>query len=347
MPFREYPLPPHYDPQKANQVWRVPYGTLAQKARDWAQTYNILPAAEDKIKFGLLLVDMQNTFCLPEFELYVGGRSGTGAIDDNRRLCEFIYRNLGTISEITVTLDTHTPMQIFHPTFLIDTNGEHPAPMTMISAEDIQSGKWKINPALLDSLGMDEESAQRYLQHYTRELQTRGKYELTIWPFHAMLGGIGQALVSCVEEAVFFHSIARYSQPDFVVKGEHQLTEHYSVIGPEVLEDPQGNPLAQKDTRFIEKLKSFNALAIAGQAKSHCLAWTVSDLLEDVRAVDASLACKIYLLEDCTSPVVVPGVVDYTQKAEEAFQHFAEAGMHIVRSTVSISDWPDFPITST
>ena len=32
---------------------------------------------------------------------------------------------------------------------------------------------------------------------------------------------------------------------------------------------------------------------------------------------------KVYLLEDCTSPVVVPGVVDYTEQADAAFRHFA------------------------
>ena len=47
-----------------------------------------------------------------------------------------------------------------------------------------------------------------------------------------MLGGIGHALVPAVEEAIFFHAIARREQPDFQVKGTHPLTEHYSVIGP-------------------------------------------------------------------------------------------------------------------
>jgi len=35
------------------------------------------------------------------FELFVGGQSGSGAVDDNVRLCEFIYRNLGLVSAIT------------------------------------------------------------------------------------------------------------------------------------------------------------------------------------------------------------------------------------------------------
>jgi nicotinamidase-related amidase len=52
------------------------------------------------------------------------------------------------------------------------------------------------------------------------------------------------------------------------------------------------------------------------------------------------LAEKVYLLEDCSSPVVIPGVVDYTEEANAAFERFAKAGMYIVRSTDPISTWP-------
>ena len=62
------------------------------------------------------------------------------------------------------------------------------------------------------------------------------------------------------------------------------------------------------------------------------MAFTISDLLTDLQKEDPSLAQKIYLLEDCTSPVVVPGA-DYTEQADEAFVKFAEAGMHLVKST--------------
>ena len=63
----------------------------------------------------LVAVDVQNTFCVPGFELFVGGRSGTGAVDDNGRLCAFLYRNLATITRVVPTMDTHHAMQIFHP----------------------------------------------------------------------------------------------------------------------------------------------------------------------------------------------------------------------------------------
>jgi len=56
-------------------------------------------------------------------------------------------------------------------------------------------------------------------------------------------------------------------------------------------------------------------------------------LLTEILARDANLAKKVYLLEDCTSPVVVPGVVDFTEAANEAFQRFAAAGMNVVKST--------------
>ena len=85
--------------------------------------------------------------------------------------------------------------------------------------------------------------------------------------------------------------------------------------------------------RFIQELQECDRLIIAGQAKSHCVAWTVSDLLDDILAVDPQLAKKVYLLEDCTSPVVVPGVVDHTDAADAAYEWFAKAGMHIVKST--------------
>lgn len=74
-------------------------------------------------------------------------------------------------------------------------------------------------------------------------------------------------------------------------------------------------------------------MVIAGQAKSHCVAWTVDDLLTEIQAIDPALAQKIYLLEDCMSPVVVPGVVDFSEPAEAAFQRFAAAGMQVIRST--------------
>jgi nicotinamidase-related amidase len=337
--MRELPLPPHFDPSTVGEVWRVPYEERARDASAWADKHALDPAAEDGFRICLLAVDVQNTFCIPDFELFVAGRSGTGAADDTRRLCEFVYRNLGEITQIFPSLDTHRAMQVFHAIWLVDENGNHPGPYTLVSAEDVASGRWRANPAVAEALGIGRDYAARHLVDYTRRLADGGKYDLMIWPYHAMLGGIGHALVPAFEEAVFFHGVARLSNPDFQVKGDNPLTEHYSMVGPEVTEGPDGDRLGGKNTQLIEKLLSFDAVVVAGQAKSHCLAWTIDGLLEE-EGLGSRLAERTYLLEDCTSPVVVPGVVDYTDEAEAAFERYAAAGLHVVRSTEPLSSWP-------
>jgi nicotinamidase-related amidase len=335
------PTPPFFDPGSATRVFRVPYEGRAREAREWAVAHGIRPAAEDRARTALLLVDVQNTFCLPEHELFVAGPSGRGAIDDSARLASLLYRSLPRVTQVVVTLDSHTAVQIFHPVFWVDEAGEHPPPHTILSFEDIDARRWRVNPALVAAVaprpGFDVEG---WARHYARRLHEGGKYPLVVWPYHSMVGGIGHALVSVVEEAVFFHSIARQSPTRVEVKGQNPLTEHYSVLRPEVLEDPAGERVGVLNAALVDHLLSFDAVVVAGQAKSHCVAWTVEDLLSEIQVRDPRRAERVYLLEDCTSPVVVPGVADFSAPAEAAYSRFAEAGMHRVLSTTPMKDWP-------
>jgi len=346
MSRRDLPLPPHYDSGRLGEVWRPQTEALAEQADGWRERHDLKPGAEASPRVALLLVDLQNSFCTPGFELFVTGRSGRGAVDDNRRLCEFLYRNLGVVSHISATMDTHQPYQIFHPCFWIDEQGEHPAPFTLITADDVAAERWTVDPQASTALGLELDYLERHAHHYTRSLQEGGKYDLTIWPYHVLLGSPGHALASSVQEAVFFHSPARQVQPDFYVKGDNPLTEHYSVLGPEVDTGPDGEVIDGRAERFVRRLLSFDAVIVAGQAKSHCLAWTIGDLVEEVEARDGRLAERIYLLEDCTSPVVVPGAFDYTEEADAAFRRFEQAGMKVVRSTTPIDEWPGLVLRS-
>jgi nicotinamidase-related amidase len=322
------------------EVWRVDYAARFEDAARWREQQGLQPTADDRFRVALVVVDVQNTFCTPGFELFVAGPSGTGALDDSRRLCEFVYRNLHQLTQIVPTLDTHQALQIFHPVLLVDADGRHPQPFTTVTAEDVEAGRWRISPPAAEGLGLDPDYADDHLSYYTRTLEEGGKYSLTVWPFHAMLGGVGYALVSAVEEALFFHSIARYAPLDFQPKGDNPLTEHYSMLGPEVEFDLEGEPLGRRNQPLIERLLQYDAVVIAGQAKSHCVAWTIEDLLSDPNVQERGLEEKVYLLEDCTSPVVVPGAVDFTARGDEAFARFAAAGAHIVRSATPMADWP-------
>ena len=342
MKVQDLSIPPHFARDNVRKVWRVPYAQRAEQAEAWAHTHGIKPASTDSSRTCLMLVDCQNTFCIPGFELFVAGSSGMGAVEDSTRLCEFIYRNIGQLTEIAATLDTHMAMQIFHPIFWVDAHGEHPiGGQTILTLDTIDQGEWRVNPAVHHHMAADAPGElELYARHYVKTLTLGGKYPLMIWPYHAMLGGIGHALVSAVEEALFFHSITRQCQTRFETKGANPLTENYSVLRPEVLTDGTGKIIAEKNTSFIQRLLDFDKVIVAGQAKSHCVAWSVADLLDEVRERDPSLAGKIYLLEDCTSPVVIRGVVDFTEPADEAFQGFAEAGMHLVQSTQPVHEWP-------
>src|SRR5512139_4140539 len=124
--YRPLPIPPHYDPGKVGEVWKVPYQQRAAEAKTWAAQFGISPSADDATRICLVVIDAQNTFCIPGFELFVAGRGGNGAVEDNRRLCRFIYQNLAHLTQITVTLDTHHAMQIFHSIFMVDEQGNHP-----------------------------------------------------------------------------------------------------------------------------------------------------------------------------------------------------------------------------
>jgi len=328
------PPPPFFDPGAAGRVYRVPYQERAGQARDWAAVHGIRPAAEDARRVALLLVDVQNTFCLPEFELFVAGRSGRGAVEDCARIAAFLYRNLDHVTEVVVTLDTHTAAQIFHPLFWVGPDGTHPPPHTVITLADLESERWRVNPALAPAVAPRAAfDVEGWARHYARRLADGGKYPLVVWPYHSMVGGIGHALVSAVEEAVFFHSIARQSPTRVEVKGQNPLTENYSVLRPEVVEDARGAPIASANRALVEHLLSFDTVIVAGEARSHCVAWTVEDLLSEIRARDPRRAERIVLLDDCSSPVVVPGVADFTDAAEAAYARFAAAGMRRVLST--------------
>jgi nicotinamidase-related amidase/8-oxo-dGTP pyrophosphatase MutT (NUDIX family) len=170
-------------------------------------------------------------------------------------------------------------MQVFHAIWLVDAEGNHPAPYTLVSAEDVDSAAGGRTPRS-PRRSASTPTTPRATSATPHALAGGGKYDLTIWPYHAMLGGIGHALVSAVEEAIFFHAIARHSHPEFQVKGDNPLTEHYSMLGPEVMEGPTASA-RRRTRRSSRSCSSFDAVVVAGQAKSHCMAWTIDDLLED------------------------------------------------------------------
>ncbi len=341
----ELPVPAFFNGANASS-WSYGPNTrkLFEAATPFRDKHKIQPASTDAIKRALLVIDVQKDFCFPEGALYVGGQSGNGAIDDNRRLAEFSYRCLNRITSWTATMDTHTPYQIFSPSFWQERNGnavtmQDAIPNTQITVDDILSGKYAPSPLAACALNVDYSWLVKQVTHYCKELAKAGKYTLFLWNEHCLLGSEGHALTGIMQEVRMFHSFVRGAQNTPEIKGGNPLTENYSVLSPEVLTRHDGKPLAQKNTAFIQTLLKNDYVIIAGQAASHCVASSIDDLLSEILAKDASLAAKVYVMEDCMSPVVIRGVCDFTPQATAALKRFADHGMHVVKSTDPMESW--------
>jgi nicotinamidase-related amidase len=338
----ELPVPDFFKASNA-QSWgyRPNERKLFESAQDWRKKHGLRAAATDKTKIHLLGIDLQGDFCFPEGSLYVGGRSGTGAIDDNVRIAEFIYRNLGHITNITLTMDTHQGYQIFSPSFWKDMAGQNVPPATVISLDDIISGRVSPDPYAAGMLSVPYQWLRAYVEHYARTLQAGGKYQLFVWPEHCLLGGQGHTIAGVIHEARLFHSWARGAQTFTEVKGGNPLTENYSVLSPEVLTRHDGKAIAQKNTKFIETLLDADAVIIVGQAASHCVKSSIDDLLSEIVAKDPALARKVYVVSNAMSSVVLTGAgIDFTPEADAALARFKQHGMHVVTTDMPMETWP-------
>lgn len=345
----ELPVPSFYDPaQAASYAYRPDAAALLPAATDWRREHGLQPAAADSRRVHLLLIDAQKDFCFPEGSLYVGGRSGTGALEDNDRLARFVYRNLERISEITCTLDTHEPFQIFSSSFWVDEGGRPLSPHRTITAGDVRAGRARPNPQVASFVcGGDQSWLRRQVEFYCDELERAGKYTLYLWPPHCLAGSDGHALAGVLHEARLFHAYARTARNGVEAKGSHPLTEHYSVLSPEVRRDFEGRPIAERNQRLIDRLLAEDAIVVGGQAASHCVMSTLDDLVEAIQARDPALAQKLYVLKDGMSAVAVPDparpgqyLADFTPQAEAAFVRWAAAGAHVVSCADNVADWP-------
>jgi len=72
------PIPSTFDKSTVGSVYRVPYQARSHQAKEWANQHSINASAKDKFRICLMLIDVQNTFCIPDYELFVGGRPNNG-----------------------------------------------------------------------------------------------------------------------------------------------------------------------------------------------------------------------------------------------------------------------------
>jgi nicotinamidase/pyrazinamidase len=238
----------------------------------------------DKNKNNILfIIDPQNDF-------HPGGTLGVpGANEDSARIADFIRNNIDAIDEIYVSLDSHHRIHIAHGVFWKNNAGEHPPPFTLIQSEDVTAGTW--TPV--------DDSKREYALEYTRALEEKGRFVVCIWPEHCLIGTKGHAVVPVLNEALQEWVCSTMKPVEYINKGMNCLTEMYSAIAAEVPlpEDPSTNTNHQ----LIERLHKADKLFFCGEAKSHCVNYTMRDIASHWKKDHSALV----LLNDCTS--TVPG----------------------------------------
>jgi nicotinamidase-related amidase len=249
-----------------------------------------------------LIIDPQEDFCNPETgTLYV-----PGAEEDVERLAGLVRRLGGAIDRIHVTLDSHHYLHVAHPVWWIDASGRHPAPFTIISADDVDTGRWYAA----------RPKAQERSAAYVRALARNGRYPLCIWPYHCLIGSAGHAVAP-----VLFAALSEWESGfrivDFVGKGSSIWTEHYSAIRADV-PDP-ADPSTLPNQRLLDSLAAADVIFLAGEASSHCVANTVRDL---AGAMGDTFLRKLVLLRDATS-----AVTGFEQNAASFLREMTGRGM--------------------
>ena len=311
-------LPRFYSPEDAGALRIERAAEVAAVADSLKKAGKVTPAAADRERVAAFGIDVQVGFCHPQGSLFV-----PGAVEDTRRALELLHRNLDRVTTMVLSLDTHSVHQIFHPSFWVDAEGHHPAPFTPITSDDVKRGVFR--PV------RNREACVEYVER----LEAAGKYVLTIWPYHTLLGGVSHALVPAVMELAMLHALARDTETVFETKGREPMTENYSVLSPEVRE-LGGRTVGAFNETLFDTLMQHDRVLVFGQAKSHCVLSTLLDMKERIAATDRSLAKKVFILRDAMSPVPPPPIdplppaLDFPRIAETGLAELAAFGMNVV-----------------
>lgn len=258
----------------------------------------------------LLLIDCQNDFCIPTFP---SGKKGAlvvpGAEQDMERLTKFVNKNQKRFTEITATIDSHTRIQIFHPLFWVNSKGQNPPPFTLIPYDDVEKRVWyAFNPKW-----------QSVALNYTQKLKEQGRFTLMVWPEHCLVQTEGHLLVPSLSEALYEWEKNTYSRTNWAVKGMNLFSEHYSCLKSEVIDDKDQN--TKLNTQLIDLLNEADEIVVAGEALSHCLNFTVVDLIDNFGPDSIK---KIVLLEDATS-----SVSGFEQSGKDFIKNMVARGMRV------------------
>ncbi|MBD9359738.1 isochorismatase family protein [Methylomonas fluvii] len=239
----------------------------------------------------LLIIDAQNDFCDHAPEEYAPALPVPGAYQDCLRLAQLIEQAGLAINGVIATLDTHHMIDLAHNSSWLTEDGVAPPPFSRVTATDFLAGRYRLAGTTVSPEQND------YALNYLQQLEQMQR-SFILWPPHCLIGTPGHNLNPELAQALS-HWETRTSKPvTLVQKGENIWTESFSALKA-VIPAP-ADPATQLNQAVLEMLAQSDRLLIAGQASSHCVKETISDILQFGAA---ELKRKLVILTDCMSPV--------------------------------------------
>jgi nicotinamidase/pyrazinamidase len=141
----------------------------------------------------------------------------------------------------------------------------------------------------MDDLEIDVD-LMKYCIEYMKRLEEKGRFKLCIWLEHCLIGSPGHAVVDVVREALDEWSETTGGSIEWVLKGQNVLTEMDSALEAEI-------PVSKSNT-FNEELQTSllasDRLLVCGQAMSHCVNYTLRDIVSRWPKEETSKICQYH-----------------------------------------------------
>ena len=321
------PLPSFYDPAKVRDVYVERAASRRRGRRRVQAKHKVAPASQDRAAHRRV------RHRLPGRLLHAGreplrARRGRGHVAHHRvALPEPRPHHAGRV------LARHAPRLPDLPPRVVDrrqTAGTR-APFTNISLADVREGKWKPIAHPAECL------------EYVKQLETTGKYVLTVWPYHTLLGGVSHALVPALMEAAMFHALVApgadalrdegHARDDrellgALARGPRARRQERRHVQRGVLQDADG---VRSRLRVRPGEVALRALDAARHAAAHRRHRSVADGARSTSSRTRRARCRRRRSIRCRPRS--------TSRASptQAFAELKRAGMHIVKTTDPIA----------
>lgn len=139
------------------------------------------------MKNALLFIDLQEDFCNKD----KGSHFIEGADVAAVKASGFLDANIDSVDAVVFFNDSHNVVDISHPTYWVDVEGNHLEPYTTVSHKEARGRRYTAYmPGVPEEVLLEK---HKLAVEYLKDLESIGKKH-TIWPEHCVAGTFGYSI---------------------------------------------------------------------------------------------------------------------------------------------------------